>query len=399
MSSSEPTFQLRKPLDRVIRDGHPWVYRDAVTGSAAPGAVVRLVDARGAFVARGIADAGPIAMRVFTTRDEALSPSLLAARVARAAELRVRLVPPDTTAYRLLHGEGDRLPGLVCDVYGSFATLKTDGAGAAAWRDAAADALRPVLDARGVHTLLARAGGRAGPEPVLREGSAKATVLYGPPPPARLEVREHGTTLLVDLLHGQKTGLFLDQRESRAYVRRIARGQRVLNLYAYTGGFSVAAGLGGAASVETVDVAPGAIALAEATWAANGLDATRHRTRAADVPAHLAELARARARFDLVIADPPSFAPSEESLQGALRSYRALHAASLALLAPGGYYLAGSCSSHVDRSAFAATVLEAARRAKRSLQLLDAWGAPPDHPRLAAFPEGDYLKNLLFRVE
>ncbi len=387
----DATLRLRKPLERVIRDGHPWVYRDAVEGAAAAGDVVTLTDARGAFVARGLADEGPIAMRVFTLRDEAVDRALFSARIDRAAALRDRIVPRETDAYRLLHGEGDRTPGFVCDVYGPYAVLKTDGAGAQTHAEAFAEALRPALEARGVSTLLRRQTARGDAE--------KTLVAWGPSPVDAVTVREHGMALCVDLLRGQKTGMFLDQRESRARVRDLARGLRVINLYAYTGGFSIAAGLGGAVLVETVDIAPGAIALAEQGWRANGLDAAGHRTVVADVPAHLATRTRERARFDLVIADPPSFAPREDSVESALKSYRALHASAIGLVVPGGFYLAASCSSHVTRVAFMDTVIEGARRAKRALQVLDAWGAPADHPRLPAFPEGDYLKVLLLRVE
>lgn len=394
---SQHVLQLRKPLARSIRDGHPWIYRDAVSGYAPPGTIVTVIDAHGNFVARGIADAGPIAVRVLTVRDEEITKELLGSRVARASELRTRFVPSDTDTYRLLHGEGDRLPGFVCDVYGPFAVLKTDGTGAALWRQTMTEVLRPVLQARGVRSLLFRTSSRSSTEETRQDPAC--TVAYGEPPPERLAVHEHGMTLLVDLMRGQKTGLFLDQRESRAYVRRIAQGLRTLNLYAYTGGFSVAAGLGGASSVESVDIAPGAIALAEETWNANGLDPARHRCVVANVPDHLRTLLRTGARYDFVIADPPSFAPNKASVESALRSYRSLHAACLSLLTPGGYYLAASCSSHVDRTMFAQTVLDGARRARRQLQLLDTWNAPPDHPRLAAFPEGDYLKVMLFRVE
>ncbi len=391
-SMTDSTFRLRKPLDRVIRDGHPWVYRDAISGTAAPGDIVTLLDGRGAFVARGIADEGPIAMRVFTVRDEAVDASLFAARIARADALRARVIPGDTDTYRLVHGEGDRLPGFVCDVYGKFAVAKTDGTGARIRGDMFVEALRPVLAARGIETLLRRESGTRG-------DVVKATVAWGPAPDEVITVRERGMSLRVDLMRGQKTGMFIDQRDSRARVREIARGLRTMNLYSYTGGFSIAAGLGGAASVETVDVAPGAIALAEQAWRENGLDAAKHKAVAADVPAHLAQRTRERARYDLIVADPPSFAPREDSVEAALKSYRALHAASLSLIVPGGFYVAASCSSHVGREAFAETVAEGARRAKRSLQSLDAWGAPPDHPRLPAFPEGDYLKVMLLRVE
>lgn len=400
-AGDEPALRLRKPLERALREGHPWVYRDALQpadAGVAPGLVARVLDQKGRFLARGITDAGPIALRVFTLRDESVGPSLFASRVARADELRARVLPAETDAYRLLNGEGDRLPGFVCDVYGPFAVLKTDGAGALAFESIALDALRGVLAVRGVDAVLRRSSGRT--SGAHAPGEPKAQRAYGTREvPPRLTVREHGMALQVDLLHGQKTGLFLDQRESRARVRSLARDLRVLNLYAYTGGFSVAAGLGGARSVVSVDVAKAAISLAEETWAANSLSPELHRGVCADVPAFLAERARDRARYDLIVADPPSFAPSEDARDAALASYAQLHAACLGLLAPGGYYLAGSCSSHVDMPAFAETVREGARRAKRVLQSLDAWGAPADHPRLAAFSEGDYLKVRLYRAD
>jgi len=160
----------------------------------------------------------------------------------------------------------------------------------------------------------------------------------------------------------------------------------------------VAAGLGGARSVTSVDIAPGAIALANETWAANGLPAPAHEAVVADVPAWIQQATKERRRFDLVIADPPSFAPSDAALPAALKSYRALHAACLGLVASGGWYLAGSCSSHVTRELFLDTLDESASRASKVLQVIDALGAPGDHPRLLAFPEGDYLKNVLMRV-
>lgn len=385
------TLRLCKPLERVIRDGHPWVYRDAVQGAAGAGAAVTLVDVRGRFIARGLADEGSIAMRIFTLRDEAVDQALYGSRIDRAATLRDRVVPPDTDAYRLLHGEGDRLPGFVCDVYGTHAVLKTDGAGALAHADEFARALRDMLEARGVRTLLLRHTARGDGE--------KTVVLWGPSPSDFVTVHERGMVLPVDLIHGQKTGMFLDQRESRARVRDLARGLRVLNLYGYTGGFSIAAALGRACQVETVDVSRGAMVLAEEGWRANDLDPGKHLAVVADVASHLAARTRERARFDLVIADPPSFAPREDSVAAALKSYCALHASAIGLVIPGGFYLAASCSSHVARGAFVDTVIEGARRAKRALQLLDTWGAPADHPRLPAFPEGDYLKVLLLRVE
>ena len=381
---------LRKSIESALHRGHPWVWSDALAPvSAAPGDIATVRDARDRFVARGIVDEAPIGVRVFTTRDEAVGEELFEARVRQALALRRQVMPPDTDCWRLLHGEGDRLPGFVCDVYGSRAVMVCDGPGAEAWRDVMASVLRRVLPECGVTTLLMRTG----------RGEGRSVVAaWGELPEGTVAVRERGMTLLVDLANGQKTGLFLDQRESRARVRAMAKGLRVLNLYGYTGGFSVAAGLGGARHVTTVDLSQGATGLATETWAANGLAPEGHIAVTSDVPKYLAAESKRGARYDLVIADPPSFAPREDTVDAAMKSYRALHAACLALVAPGGFYLAGSCSSHVRMAVFDASIEDAAASARKVLQVIDRWGAPADHPRLMAFPEGDYLKNVLVRT-
>lgn len=381
--------RLRKRLERVIRQGHPWIWRDALEDlRARPGEIVTVTDRRGRFVARGVGDEGPIGVRVWTTRDEPMDAGLVARRVRQASALRDRVVPPETDCYRLLHGEGDRTPGMVCDVYGAHAVLRFDGAGAPAWRDAVVAALEEVLRPRGVHTLLLRSG---------RQEERQVSVIFGELPADLVEVREHGMRMPADLVAGQKTGLFLDHRESRRRVREIARDARVLNLYGYTGGFSVAAGLGGASQVDTVDVAPRAIELSKDAWARNGLASAHHAGHVRDVPEYLDEVTRAGAAWDLVVSDPPSFAPRESAVPQALESYRKLHAGCLRLLPPGGLLLAASCSSHVRRDAFEETLLEAGREARVVLQILERSGGAADHPRLAAFPEGDYLKVVLAR--
>ena len=382
--------RLRKPLERSIRAGHPWLYRDALEPfEAEPGTPVRVAGKSGRVLGHGLAEAGPIAVRMFTTADEPIDAALFASRITAAFALRARVVPPRTDAYRLLHGEGDRLPGVVCDRYGACAVLRLDGEAIAAVKPLLLDTLRAPLRALGVHTLLVRGGRKAQQPPTLAWGEA---------PGDEVVVEENGMRLAADLWHGQKTGLFLDHRDSRSRVRALAAGLRVLNLYGYTGGFSVAAGLGGAAHVTTVDSAKAALECAARSWGLNALEASRHATRAADVPALLQELAAERQRFDLVIADPPNFAPNAASKPAALESYAALHAAVLALLTPGGYYLAASCSSHVTREEFHASLREGERRARRSAQILEQWAAPADHPRLLCFPEGDYLKVALLRV-
>jgi 23S rRNA (cytosine1962-C5)-methyltransferase len=382
--------RLRKPLRRTLRRGHPWIFRDALARiEVRPGTVVTVVDERDRFIARGWAEEGPIAVRVLTIRDEPIDRELLQRRVVEAASIRDRVVPPETNAYRLLHGEGDRLPGVVCDVYGEFAALKLDGTAVLAHKDALVDVLVPVLQARAVRGLVLRTG---------RRQQQRIELAWGHAPPEDLVVEEQGVRLPVDLVAGQKTGLFLDHRTSRRQVRRLAQGLRVLDLYAYVGGFSASAGLGGARSVVTVDVAAGAIDAARRTWELNGLAADVQRRVVADVPTFLGAQEDAGNRFELIVADPPSFAPNEAARAGAIAAYRMLHRSCLRLLAPGGYLLAASCSSHIRRQDFEDALIEAADETARNLQVLDRWGAPPDHPCLLGFPEGEYLKVILTKA-
>lgn len=374
----------------VLR-GHPWVYRDALVrppARLASGSVVELVDERGDFLGHGLWDAAsPIAVRVYEhVRDRALDERALVDRVAAAVAVRERLFPDegDTNAYRLVNGEGDRVPGLVVDRYGDVAVLRADGDAMKAWLDRLAEPIARLLASKGVRSLLARVA-TSGAEP-------RARVVSGPTPPERVVVRERGMAMEVDLFHGQKTGAFLDQRDNRARVRALAAGRRrVLNLYSYAGGFSVAAALGGAAHVTSVDVASAAHATAQRTFRANGLDPSAHAFVTADALAFL-EAARARReRFDLVVSDPPSFAPNERSAPRALAAYRKLHGAVAAVLAEGALFCAASCSSHVAAEDFASTLDDRAL-GRDDLRLCELYGQPPDHPTLPAWPEGRYLK-------
>jgi 23S rRNA (cytosine1962-C5)-methyltransferase len=383
--------RLIKPLERTILAGHPWLYRDALQPfEAAPGEPVDVFDKRGRLLARGVVDAGPIGVRLFTTRaSERIDESLFQQRVQSALALRAQALPPLTTAYRLIHGEGDRLPGVVCDRYGDYAVVKLDGEGIWAHRDVLRDALAGPLGSLGIRGALLRASRKQASEPEM---------FFGEELPRELHVREHGAQLIVNPWEGQKTGLFLDHRESRVRVRGLSRSLRVLNLYGYTGGFSVSAGLGGARDVTTVDLAKPAIELASRTWALNDLPVEQHRAVAADVEGFVNESVERGDTWDLVIADPPNFAPSQTKLEVALETYVSLHAACLRLVADHGLYLAASCSSHVRAADFLETLREGARRSKRILSVLEQTGAPFDHPRLLAFPEGDYLKVFLCRV-
>ncbi len=379
-------------LDR----GHPWVYRDAIRKAPArleAGAVVDVVDGRGRFLGRGLWDpASTIAARIHE-RDEgaAVDVESFLRRLRSAFALRDRLFHEgDTDAHRLANGEGDRVPGLVIDRYRDVAVLRLDGASLEPWMEALREPLAALLAERGVRSGALRVAREA------RSGEGKRIEpLWGPPVPERMMVRERGIALEVDLHFGHKTGAFLDQRENLGRVRALAAGRRrALNLFSYTGGFSIAAALGGAAHVTSVDTAGPAHASAQRSFRANGLDPAAHAFVTADAFSFL-EAASARGeRFDLVISDPPSFAPSEKAKPRAIASYRRLHRACAAVLAEGGVLCAASCSSHVTIDDLV-TTLDDASLGRSDLRVVSVLGQPEDHPWLPAWPEGRYLEVVI----
>lgn len=406
-------IQLSRAAAAAVRRGHPWVYRDGLArapSSLATGAAVELVDDAGGHLGRALWDAeSPICARVFEREaGRALNAAAILDRIEAALRVRDTLFgnDPETTAYRWCNGEGDRVPGLVLDRYGDVAVLRLDGGALIPWLDRLRDPLAALLERRGVRRIGLRDSDtlRSAAEPARARASspsppdAKAKKLlpfHGGEIPERVTVLERGVRMEVDLARGQKTGAFLDQRENRARVRALAAGAgpgcRVLNLFSYAGGFSVAAALGGARSVTSVDSASAAHASAQRTFRANGLDPAAHAFVAADAFAFL-EQARARGdRYDLVISDPPSFAPSERAKPKAIGAYRRLHGAAAGVLADGGVLCAASCSSHVSAEDFAATLDDAAL-GRSDLRLLAMVGQPADHPTLPAWFEGRYLK-------
>jgi len=374
--------------DRLTH-GHPWVWREAIARGlekSQAGQEVQVIAADGTPVGRGLADpSSPIAVRLWTRGNTPIDEPLWRARIGRAVALRKELVAgPDTTAYRVLHGEGDRMPGFVVDRYGPVGVVRTDGEGAAARLGDLVDVLGPTLETWGVSTLVHRLGSK-GERPRL-------DLLRGEPPPDTVTVQEHGLSFVVDLKHGQKTGAFLDQRENRRRVGQLASGRRVLNLFSYAGGFSLFAAAGGATQVTSVDVAAGAHATAQASFRASGLGSAPHAFVTADV--FLEQARKRHETWDLVVSDPPSFAPSEKAVPRALSAYRALHRACAEVLARRGVLCAASCSSHVDMAAFL-TTLDDAALGRDDLRVVELRGAGIDHPTLAAFPEGRYLKLVV----
>ena len=329
-------------------------------------------------------------MRVLTRdQSEAIDASFWRRRIARAARLRQSILElGDTTAYRVVHGESDGLPGVVVDRYADFAVLKLYSAGLKPHRPAILEAIRAALPVKGIYSREEDARDDA-----ESEGDPKGAIAWGEAPPERIAIREEGTSFLVDVRLGQKTGFFLDQRENRRALRRYARGRaRALNCFGYTGGFSVQAALGGAAHVTTVDQDGEALALARDNFAVNGLDPNPHDFVPGDVFRFLADAKARSETFDLVVLDPPAFAKSQKAVDAAIAGYASLHRAALAVLEPGGILATASCSARVTADAFLGAVKEAAFKSRVDLLLLETRFQPPDHPVSLQFAEGRYLK-------
>jgi 23S rRNA (cytosine1962-C5)-methyltransferase len=382
MIAHAPTLELPKLLAKSLGRGHPWVYRDHVPRAARlpDGSLVQVV--AGEFSAWGIWDASSaIAVRILSTRRRP-DAAWVAERVRAAWELREPVRAEHTTAFRWIFGEGDGLPGISVDYYAGFAVVVTYAAGLASLMPWLVDALNATAELSGIVER--------------RDGELK--LLSGRAPPAPLVVQEHGVRLRADLAAGQKTGLFLDHRDNRRFVATLAQHKTVLNLFCYTGAFSIHAALAGASVVLSVDRAGPALAAARENFTLNGVDPEAHEFVEADVFSFLERATSAARRFELVICDPPSFARSRQQLPDALKAYTRLNAAALRVTQPFGWYAAASCTAQLDHDAFVEMLSEAARRAKRRLQIVHDAGHAQDHPVMAAHPEGRYLKFVVMRV-
>jgi 23S rRNA (cytosine1962-C5)-methyltransferase len=383
---------LQKGRARPLWFGHPWVYANAIArieGEAGPGDGVTLCDHDGRVIGRGFYNPrSQIPVRLCTRAEEALDGAFLRARIARARALRARLGLPSerTTIYRLVNSEGDDLPGLVVDVYGDAAVVQITTLGMAERRAAILDALEAELGSKTIFEVSSAAYAEL-------EGFAATSRVARGVSRASVSGLEDGIRIEVEPLSGQKTGMFIDQRESRVRVGELARGARVLDCYAYAGGFGLQAARGGAASVTAVDSSARAVARVEAHAAANGV---KIEAVEADVFRYL-ETATPRA-FDLVVIDPPKFARARKDLEAARKGYERLNALALQACAPGAVLVTCSCSQNVDAETFERIVAAGAKQAGRQLQIFERRAAAADHPLPAGFTEGQYLKTLFCYV-
>ena len=384
-----PTIQLPLSLRKPLGEGHPWVYRDNLASGLhfATGAWVHLEC--GDWSGWGLwDDTSPIAIRVFSSAGLP-DHAWIAARVRDAWELRAPLRQTATTAYRVVFGEGDGLPGIVADLYGSYAVVAAYTPSVRGLLGPLVDVLRETIELDGVVERLPRDE---------RAGEVKTRPLWGAAPPPDLVIEEHGLRFRADLNAGQKTGLFLDQRENRKFLEGHSFGRRVLNCFSYTGAFGVYAAWGGASEVVDCDIAPPAAEDARANFALNGFNPNDYEFVVDDCFALLERYASEQRRFDLIILDPPSFATSRRQQHAAIRAYTRLNRLALACVEPGGLLASASCTSQVGPEQFRAVLADAARQAGRRLQIVHDVGQPLDHPVPAQFPEGRYLKFVVARV-
>ena len=393
-ASSPVVLRLNRDLVRMIKRGHPWVYGDALRElpPAPAGSPAVLLDNRkGQPVAQGFYDCRcPVALRICETDPEVRLDDRWAEKRLRTAidVRRLFLNSEQTTGFRLCNGEGDGLPGLVVDCYHDAAVLKLDGDGPNGFWNSAE-----------IGNWLARERKLQCVYERPKERGAAGQVLWGTVPSDPIPFLEHGLRFTADLIRGQKTGFFLDQRDNRQLVRGWSQQLRVLNVFSYTGGFSVAAGIGKAAHVTSVDIAPAAIEVANHHWQMNGLADSSHTGIVADAFEYLAQAAAERQRWDLVILDPPSFAPNRESVPRAQMAYEQVIESGARVTATRGFLAVASCSSHIDLPMFLECCEEGISRARRRGTVLTIGGQPSDHPSPLALPEFRYLKFVLLRID
>ncbi len=397
---------LKKGKEESLLRFHPWVFSGAlhhIDDGIAEGEAVRVVQADGSFVAVGHYQQGSIAVRVLSFSDTAIDGDFWHQRLAQALEARIALQLADselTTAYRLVHGEGDMLPGLIIDIYGQTAVMQAHSIGMHMSRNDIATQLMQVMGGRIAHVYYKSETTLSFMEPqngFIIGGSDENTAL------------ENGLRFYVDWVRGQKTGFFVDQRENRALVEHYSKNRRVLNMFCYTGGFSVYAMRGSAQQVHSVDASAKAIELTRRNVELNFPGDGRHEAFCEDAFKFLDNIDGTEAgthspvlnpqqNYDLIILDPPAFAKHRGALHNALKGYTRLNAKAFEKIAPGGILFTFSCSQVVTKDHFRNAVFTAAAQARRQVRILHQLHQPADHPINIYHPEGEYLKGLVLYV-
>jgi 23S rRNA (cytosine1962-C5)-methyltransferase len=397
-ASKRIALRVSAPAERAIRQGHPWIFDQAITEQShegAPGDLAVIFDNKRQFMAIGLYDpTSSIRVRILQSHQPAtINADWFQSKLIAANEIRKPLLGQSTDGYRLVHGENDGLPGLVIDRYAETLVLKIYSP---SWIPHLKEFISALLQANPCERLILRLSRSLQKQVEFLHGLEDGVTLAGSPPEGLILFRENGITFECDPIHGQKTGFFLDQRENRARVEKLSKGKSVLNVFAYTGGFSVYAARGGAKQVVSVDMSTPAMQAAVRNFSYNQqfptVKSASHETVAEDAFEVLARMESQKRLFDLVILDPPMFAQNQSQVAAGLSAYRKLTHLGLGVLRPGGTLVQASCSSRIDAETFFDTIHQTARESNRRLIEIERTGHALDHP--IGFDEGAYLKCL-----
>lgn len=390
---------LKKGKEESLLRFHPWIFSGAIShseGTPVEGEVVDVYNTEGKFVARGHCQVGSISIRVLTFNvNEEINDSWWESKIEEAYNMRNRLsiFDDNTTCYRLIHGEGDSLPGLIVDIYKSVAVIQAHSIGMHLSRKEIANAIVKVMGEE-IDAVYDKSSGtlhKKGEKEILNGYLYKRDEIVN-----EGSVLENGLKFSVDWIKGQKTGFFIDQRENRELVKHYSKGKRVLNTFCYTGGFSVYALSGGAIKVTSVDSSAKAVEQAEANVKLNFGDDSKHNGIVIDALDYLKKI---DGEYDLIILDPPAFAKHRDAISNALKGYRRINFQAISQIAKGGILFTFSCSQAITKEQFRNSIFSAAAMAGRKVKILHQLTQPADHPINIYHPEGEYLKGLVVYVE
>lgn len=384
---------LKKDKEKPLEGFHPWVFSGAIEeidDSYQSGDIVKVYSHQGKYLGQGYLNPrSQIAIRMLTFDEAEINAGFFERKIAEACSLRRQFLPPQTNAFRLIHAEGDGLPGLIVDVYGEYLVMQILTAGIEHWKTSIVQILQKQMPVKGIFE-------RNDSDWRQWEGLEKRVgKLAGEEPPDFIEILENGHKFLVDIHRGQKTGFFLDQRANRKLIQEVSRGKRVLNCFSYTGGFSVYAMKGGAAQAISVDSSEEALNTAKANFRENKIPVSEQDFICKDVFDYLRA---SRQEFDLIVLDPPAFCKNKQQIMQASRGYKDINMQALKHLPPGGLLLTCSCSSHIEPDLFQKIIFAAAKDARKNLRILAKTSHGFDHPISIFHPEGEYLKGLFCEV-
>lgn len=389
---------LKPKKDEFLRRFHPWVFSGAIAykpNNLTEGEIVKVLSSEKEFLGIGHYQIGSIAVRILSFRDEQIDESFYAKRLTAAYKMRneLKLIRSDNNTFRLIHGEGDFLPGLIIDIYGSTAVVQAHSVGMHTDRGLITGALKEVFKSQPKFNVFYKSEGTL---PFKAEIEFGDSYIYGGENESHIAV-ENGLKFKIDWLKGQKTGFFIDQRDNRTLLEHYSKDRNVLNMFSYTGGFSVYALRGGASEVVSVDSSSKAISIAEENVLMNFGDDSRHHASSEDAFKFLSDIPDNK--YDLIVLDPPAFAKHRGAVNNALQGYKRLNHAAFNKIASGGILFTFSCSQVITKEQFRLAVFSAAALSGRKVQILHQLTQPADHPVSIYHPEGEYLKGLVLYVE